>query len=69
MNFPFLDGDGSRSTSYGVNISQLLRFARVSSNVDDLNTWNKVLTAKLLRHGYRYYKFFMEFSKFFSAAF
>ena len=36
MNFPFLDGDVPRSTSYGVHISQLIRFARVSSHVDDL---------------------------------
>ena len=45
VNFPFLDGDIPRSTSYGVYISQLIRFARVSSHVDDLNTRNKVLTA------------------------
>ena len=56
VNFPFLDGDVARSSSYGVYISQLIRFARVSSHVDDLNTPNKVLTAKLLRQGYRYYK-------------
>ena len=56
MNFPFLDGDVPRSTSYGVYISQLIRFARVSSHVDDFNTRNKVLTAKLLRQGYRYHK-------------
>ena len=48
VNFPFLDGDVPRSTSYGVYISQLIRFARVSSHVDDFNTRNKVLTAKLL---------------------
>ena len=29
VNFPFLDGDVPRSTSYGVYISQLIRFARV----------------------------------------
>ena len=46
VNFPFLDGDVPRSTSYGVHISQLIRFARVSSHVDDFNTRNKVLTAK-----------------------
>ena len=45
MNFPFLDGDIPRSASYGVYISQLIRFARVSSHVDDFNTRNKVLTA------------------------
>ena len=54
--FPFLDGDVPRSASYGVYISQLIRFARVSSHVDDLNIRNKVLTAKLLRQGYRYHK-------------
>ena len=43
VNFPFLDGDVPRSTSYGVYISQLIRFARVSSHVDDFNTRNKVL--------------------------
>ena len=48
MNFPFLDDDVPRSASYGVYISQLIRFARVSSHVDDFNTRNKVLTAKLL---------------------
>ena len=30
VNFPFLDGEVPRSTSYGVYISQLIRFARVS---------------------------------------
>ena len=53
VNFPFLDGAVPRSASYGVYISQLIRFARVSSHVDDFNTRNKVLTAKLLRQGYR----------------
>ena len=49
MNFPFLDGDVPRSTSYGVYISQLIRFAR----------------AKLLRQGYRYHKLRQAFSKFY----
>ena len=49
VNFPFLDGDVSRSASYGVYISQLIRFSPVSSHVDDFNTRNKVWTAKLLR--------------------
>ena len=45
VNFPFLDGDVPRSTSYGVYISQLIRFARVSSHVVDFNARNKSLTA------------------------
>ena len=63
VNFPFLDGDVPRSASYGVYISQLIRSARVSSHVDDFNTRNKVLTAKLLRQGYRYHKLLKAFSK------
>ena len=40
-------------------------FARVSSHVDDFDTRNKVLTAKLLRQGYRYHKLRKAFSKFY----
>ena len=47
VNFPFLDGDIARSPSYGVYISLLIRFARVCSNVDDLNNRSLFLTAKL----------------------
>ena len=65
MNFPFLDCDLPRSTSYGVYISQLIRFARVFSYVDDFNTRNKVLTAKFLSQGYRYHKLRKAFSKFY----
>ena len=67
MNFPFLDGDVPRSTSYGdgVDIFQLVRFARVSNHVDDFYTRNKVLTAKLLIQGYRYHKLRKAFSKFY----
>ena len=56
VNFPFLDGDVPRRTSYGVYISQLIRFARASSNLNDFNNRKKALTAKLLRQGYRYFK-------------
>ena len=63
VNFPFLDGDVPRSTSYGVFFSQLIRFARTFSYVTDLNTRNKLLTQKLLKHGYRYHKLRKTFSK------
>ena len=65
VSFPFLDDDVPRSASYGVYISQLIRFARVSSHVDDFNNRNKVLTAKLVRQGYRYHKLRKAFSKFY----
>ena len=65
VNFPFPDGDVPRRTSYGVYISQLIRFARASSNLNDFNYRNKALTAKLLRQGYRYFKLRKAFSKFY----
>ena len=51
--------------SYGVYISQFIRFARVSSNVADFNARNKSLTAKVLQQGYQYHKLRKTFSKFY----
>ena len=65
VNSPFLDGDVPRSPSYGVYISQLIRFARVCSNLVDFNNRNLFLTAKLLKQGYRYHKIRKAFSKFY----
>ena len=65
MNFPFLDGDVPRSTSYVVYFSQLIRFARVPSHLDDFNARNKVLIAKPLRQRYIYHKIRKAFSKFY----
>ena len=48
-NFSFLDDDVPRSTSYGFQISQLIRFARASSHVADFKFCNKVLNQKLLK--------------------
>ena len=46
VNFPSLDGDVPRRTSYGVYISQFIRFSRVSSILNDFNYRNKALTVK-----------------------
>ena len=51
VDFLFSDGDVPRSTSYGVNIDQLIRFARASSYVAVFNTRNTFLTQKLLMIG------------------
>ena len=56
VNFPFLDGDVPGSPIYDVLISQLIRFVTVWSNIDDFNNRNLLLTAKLLKQGYRYHK-------------
>ena len=59
-----MDGDVPRSTSYGVYISQLIRFARASSYITDFTTRNKLLTQKLLKQGYPYHKLRKTFSEF-----
>ena len=64
VNFPFLDGDVPLSISYGVYISQLIRFARASSHAADFNTRNKLLTQKLLKQGYSYHKLHKTFTIF-----
>ena len=65
VKFPFLYGDVPRRPSYGVYISQLIRFARASSHVTDFNNRNQFLTAKFLKQGYRYHKLRKAFSKFY----
>ena len=62
VNFPFLDGDLPRRTSYGVYTSQLIRFTRASSNVSDFRCRNKALSTMLLKQGYRYHKLPKAFS-------
>ena len=56
VNFPVLDYVVHHSSSYPAYISELIRFAKVSSHVADLNAHNKILTVKLLPQGYRYHK-------------
>ena len=65
VNFPLLNGNVPRRPSYGVYISQLIRFAQVCSHVDDINTCNKCLTAEFLKQGYRSHKSRKAFSKFY----
>ena len=48
VNFPFLDDDVPRRTSYGVNISQLIKFARASSNLRTLTAIIKPLLLNFL---------------------
>ena len=48
VNFPFLDGDVPRCTSYGVYISQLIRLTRASSNLSDFITVIKPLLPNIL---------------------
>ena len=65
INFPWLSGDVPRLPSYGVYISQLIRFARCCTSVLDFHSENLQITSKLLTQGYRYHKLRKTFGKFF----
>ena len=65
VNFPWLSGDVPRLPSYGIYISQLVRFARCCTSVFDFHSKNKQITCKLLTQGYRYHKLRKTFGKFF----
>ena len=56
VNFPFLDGDVPRLPSYRVCISQLKRFARGCSHIEDFNARYICYISELLKQGYRYHK-------------
>ena len=65
VNFPWLSGDVPRLPSYGIYISQLVRFSRCCTSVLDFHSKNLQITSKLLTQGYRYYKLRKTFGKFF----
>ena len=65
VNFPWLSGDVPRLQSYGIYISQLVRFARYCTSVLDFHSKNLQITSKLLTQGYRYHKLRKTFGKFF----
>ena len=54
VNYPHLDGDVPRATSYGINISQLIRFARACSAVEDFYVRNRTITENLFKQGNRF---------------
>ena len=55
----------SQSPSYGVYISQLIRYARASTLYDDFLSRSCRLTSKLLRQGYERFKLISAFKKFY----
>ena len=56
LDFPWLSGDIPRLPSYGIYISQFVRFARCCTSVFDFHSKNLQITSKLLTQGYRYHK-------------
>ena len=53
VNFPFLSSNIPSGPSYGVYISQLIRYARCCSHYEDFRYHHKCLVDQLLSQGYR----------------
>ena len=51
VNFPWLSGDVPGLPSYGIYISQLIRFTKCCTSVFDFHSNNLQITSKLLTHG------------------
>ena len=64
VNFPFLDGDVPQRPSYGVYLNLFALPEHLRMLLTSIN-FNKFLTAKLLKQGYRYHKIRKAFSKFY----
>ena len=64
VNFPWSSGDVPRLQSYGIYISQLVRFARCCTSVLDFHSKNLQITSKLLTQGFRYHKLRKTFGKY-----
>ena len=60
-----MSGDVPRLPSYGIYISQLVKFARCCTSVSDFHPKNLQITSKLLTQDYRYHKLQKPFGKFF----
>ena len=65
LNFPWVSGDVPRLPSYGIYISQLVRFARCCTSVLNFHSKNLQISSKLLTQGYRYHKLRKTFGMFF----
>ena len=62
---PWLSGDDHRLPSYGIDHSQLVRFARFCTNVSDFHSKMFQITSKLLKQAYKYHKLQKTSEKFF----
>ena len=65
VNFPFLSSNIPSGPSYGVYISQLIRYARRCSHYDDFRYRHKCLVDRLLSQGYKALRLEKSFKKFY----
>ena len=65
VNFPYLSSNIPSGPSYGVYISQLIRYARCCSHYDDFRYRQKCLVDRLLSQGYIALRLEKSFKKFY----
>ena len=65
LNFPFLSSNIPSGPTYGVHISQLIRYARCCSHYEDFKYSHKCLVDRLLSKGYRALRHEKSFKKFY----
>ena len=65
VNFPYLSSNIPSGPSYGVYISQLIRYARCCSHYDDFRYRHKCLVDRLLSQGYIALRLEKSFKKFY----
>ena len=65
VNFPFFSSNITSGSSYGVYISQLIRYARCCSRYDDFRYRHKCLVDRFLSQGYIVLRLVISFKKFY----
>ena len=65
VNFPFFSSNIPSSPSYGVYVSQLIRYAKCCSYYDDFGYRHKLLVDRLLSQGYEVKRLRNSFKKFY----
>ena len=65
VNFPFMSSNIPSGPSYGVYISQLIRYARCCSHYVDFGYRHKLLVDRLLSQGYKVNRLRNSFQKFY----
>ena len=64
VNFPDLSGNIPEKHSYGVFVSQLIRYARCCEVLADFQTRSKTLVKKLIQQNFKLYQLKRVFEKF-----
>jgi hypothetical protein len=65
VNFPYTCSNIPLSPTYGVYISQMIRYARVCSTYDKFSSRDRLLTDKLMLHGFLQSRLMSAFRKFY----